>query len=117
MVKKIYHLGTCDTNRRLLSHWKPGADVVLQDIKKERITPDQVDEMKTLAGSYDALFSRTARNYRSRGLHEQKLTEKDYRELILEDYTFLKRPVVIAGGKIFIGSTQAVAQAAGLALG
>ena len=116
-MKKIYHLGTCDTNRRLLSQWKPGAEVVLQDIKKERIAPDQLDEMKVLAGSFEALFSRTARNYRALGLHERELTEKDYRELILEDYTFLKRPVVIAGGKIFIGSSAAVAAEAGQALG
>ena len=107
-MKKIYHLGTCDTNRRLLAQWKPGDDVVLQDIKKEKISPVQLDHMKELAGSYEALFSRTARNYRARGLSEQELTETDYRTLILEDYTFLKRPVVIAGDKIFIGSSPAV---------
>lgn len=112
-MKKIYHLGTCDTNRRLLSAWKPGAGVVLQDIKKDRITPAQLDEMKELAGSYEALFSRSSRNYRSRGLHGIELTEEDYRTLILEDYTFLKRPVVLAGGRIFIGSMGAVAEEAG----
>jgi arsenate reductase-like glutaredoxin family protein len=116
-MKKIYHLGTCDTNRRLLSQWKPGSDVVLQDIKKDRITSDQLDEMKGLAGSYEALFSRTARNYRVRGLSEKELTESDYRELILEDYTFLKRPVVVVGHRIFIGSSSAVTDAAGNALG
>lgn len=115
-MKKIYHLGTCDTNRRLLTQWKPGHEVVLQDIKKDRITPAQLDELKGLAGSYEALFSRTARNYRSMGLHERQLSESDYRELILSDYTFLKRPVVVAGGKIFIGSSSAVTEEAGNAL-
>ncbi|OYW16129.1 MAG: arsenate reductase, partial [Sphingobacteriales bacterium 12-47-4] len=35
-----------------------------------------------------------------------QLTEKDYRQYILDEYTFLKRPVVIIGKKIFIGSEK-----------
>ena len=64
--------------------------------------------MKKLAGSYEALFSRKAMKFRSMGLHEKQLGEKDYRKLILEEYTFLKRPVAIVNGKIFIGNTKAV---------
>ncbi|HXL55527.1 MAG TPA: ArsC/Spx/MgsR family protein, partial [Chitinophagaceae bacterium] len=83
---------------------KKGAE--LQDIKTEKITPAQLDEMKKLAGSYEVLFSRKAIKYRSRGLHEKNLTEKDYRKLILEEYTFLKRPVAIVNNEIFIGNTK-----------
>jgi arsenate reductase-like glutaredoxin family protein len=50
------------------------------------------------------------------GLHEQTLTEKDYRKLILEEYTFLKRPVIIADDQIFIGNTAKVVAAAKEAL-
>lgn len=96
-MKKIYHLSTCDTNQRILKEIKPGKSVELvADIKTEAITPAQIDEMKKLAGSYEALFSRIARKYRLMGLHEKELTEKDYRKLILEEYTFLKRPVIIS---------------------
>lgn len=115
-MKKIYHLSTCDTNRRILEELQPGKDVVLQDIKKETITPAQIDEMKKLAGSYAALFSKIARKYRILGLHEIKLTEEDCRKYILEDYTFLKRPVIIAGDKIFIGNAAATVKEAGAAL-
>ncbi len=61
--------------------------------------------MKKLAGSYEALFSRIAMKYRLWGLNEKKLTENDYRELILKEYTFLKRPVIIVEDKIFIGNS------------
>jgi len=115
-MKKIYHLSTCDTNQRILKELKLGKTVALQDIKSEPITPAQLDEMKKLAGSYEALFSRIARKYRSMGLHEQELTEKDYRRLILEEYTFLKRPVMIADDQIFIGNTAKVVAAAKEAL-
>jgi arsenate reductase (glutaredoxin) len=78
----------------------------MQDIKTEKITPAQLDEMKELAGSYEALFSRRSMKYRPMGLHEKTLTEKDYRDLILQEYSFLKRPVAIVGKKIFVGSDK-----------
>lgn len=40
-----------------------------------------------------------------------ELTENDYKNYILEEYTFLKRPTVISGDKIFIGSTKATIEA------
>ena len=62
--------------------------------------------MKALAGSYEALFSRRARKYKELGLKDQTLTEEDYKNYILSDYTFLKRPVIIDEDKIFIGSDK-----------
>jgi len=111
-MKKIYHLGTCDTSRKILKEVEAEKKkAALQDIKTEKITAGQLDEMKKLAGSYEALFSRKALKYRSMGLHEKQLTEKDYRELILEEYTFLKRPVAIVNNEIFIGNTKATVEA------
>ena len=78
---------------------------MLQDIKSDTITERQLEEMQKLAGSYEALFSRVALKYRALGLNEKKLTEKDYRKHILEEYTFLKRPVAIVDGAIFIGNS------------
>lgn len=78
----------------------------MQEIKTEKITASQLDEMKKMAGSYEALFSRRAIKYKEMGLKDKPLTEKDYRKLILEEYTFLKRPVVIINEKIFIGSEK-----------
>jgi len=115
-VKKIYHLATCTTNQRILRELKPGSDVILQDIKTEPITAKQIDEMKKLAGSYEALFSRVAMKYRSMGLNQMKLEEKDYRNYILQEYTFLKRPIVIVDDKIFIGNAAKTVDAAKKAL-
>lgn len=78
----------------------------MQDIKTEKITPAQLEEMKSLTGSYESLFSRRALKYKEWGLKDKQLTEKDYRQYILDEYTFLKRPVVIIGKKIFVGSEK-----------
>lgn len=117
-MKKIYHLATCSTCQRILKELIPitGKDLVLQDIKTEKITPVQLDEMYKLSGSYEALFSRVALKYRSMGLNNMKLTEKDYRKYILEEYTFLKRPVIVVDDKIFVGNSRKTVAAAKTAL-
>jgi len=77
----------------------------LREIKGDPITAGELDEMKKLAGSYEALFSRIALKYRAWGLNKKKLTEKDYRTYILQEYTFLKRPVMVLDDRIFIGNS------------
>ena len=116
MMKKIYHLSSCSTCQRILKEIKPGKEVQLQDIKTEKITAKQLDEMLSRAGSHESLFSRVALKYRSMGLNTMTLTEKDYRKYILEEYTFLKRPVIIVGDQIFIGNSAKNIAAAKLAL-
>jgi arsenate reductase-like glutaredoxin family protein len=111
-MKKIYHLAHCSTCQRILKEIKPTREFTLQDIKSEPVTAGQLDEMRKLSGSYEALFSRIAMKYRQWGLNEKKLTENDYRELILKEYTFLKRPVIILNEKIFIGSSPKMVAAA-----
>ncbi len=106
-MKKMYYLGTCSTGAAIIK--ETGADkkgLEMQDIKTQQITPEQLDEMKKMAGSYEALFSRRALKYKALGLKDKTLTEKDYRNYILEEYTFLKRPVTIIHNKIFIGSEK-----------
>lgn len=77
-----------------------------QDIKTEPMTFDQIDEMKALSGSYESLFSRKAMKYRSMGLGDKILSEEEYRQLIHDEYTFLKRPVFIVVNEIFVGSSK-----------
>ena len=106
-MKKIYHLSTCSTCVRIIGELGlKEKNFVFQDIKTEKITPEQLAEMKETAGSYEALFSRTALKYRALGLNKKQLTEEDYKNYILEEYTFLKRPVIIAGTKLFIGNSK-----------
>ncbi len=109
---KIYHLSTCDTCQRIIKELQPLEGFELQDIKTEAVTLAQLEEMKILAGSYEALFSKRARLFRQRGLHEKQLSEIDYKKLILEQYTFLKRPVVLFKDQIFIGNSEKVVAAA-----
>jgi arsenate reductase len=108
----MYHLGNCTTCQAIIK--ETGIDkktVEMQDIKTGSITPAQLEQMKKMAGSYEALFSRRAMLYKEMGLKDKNLSESQYRDLILDHYTFLKRPVTILGKRIFIGNAKNTVQA------
>ena len=114
-MKKIYTIGHCTTSLALFEETGLdkliGPKFTLQNIKFEKITPEQLDEMKKRPGSYEALFSRRAIKYKEWKLKDKKLTEIDYRKYILDEYTFLKRPVIIWDDKIFVGSEKKTVEA------
>jgi len=105
-MNKVYYLKSCSTCIRILKELNLPSSVELQNIKTEAISEAQVKEMKHLAGSYEALFSKRATLYRQRDLKNKDLTEIDYKNLILENYTFLSRPVFILNNKIYIGNSK-----------
>lgn len=111
-MKKIYHVSTCSTCVRIIKELELPSDFVLQDIKKEELTVKQLEELKKLSGSYEALFSRRANLYKERNLKNEALTEEDYKRFILEHYTFLSRPVIVYGNNIFIGNSKKTIAAA-----
>ncbi|MGB2760716.1 MAG: ArsC/Spx/MgsR family protein [Maribacter stanieri] len=115
-MKKIYHLSTCSTCQRIIKELQPLTDFELQDIKTEPITATQLEQMHSLSNSYESLFSKRAVLYRERNLKEQNLTEANFKDLILEQYTFLKRPVIIVENQIFIGNSKKVVEAAKMAI-
>ncbi|HEX9980610.1 MAG TPA: ArsC/Spx/MgsR family protein [Flavobacterium sp.] len=104
-MDKVYYLATCDTCRKILKSL-PENHLELREIKQQPITPEELEKMRNLAGSYEALFSRKAQQYKSLGLKDPNLTEEDYKKYILQHYTFLSRPVFIIGGKIYIGNSK-----------
>lgn len=117
-MKKIYHLANCTTCQAIIKETsidKKGFE--MQDIKTEGISAAQLDDMKSKTGSYESLFSRRAMKYKAMGLKDKPLTEKDYRQLILDEYTFLKRPVVFVNDNIFVGSEKKTIEALKNALG
>jgi arsenate reductase len=109
-MKKVYFLQTCDTCRRILKEVNTDG-FEKQEIKTNNITVAQLEEMYALSGSYEALFNKRAKLYKSMDLKNQTLSEADYRQFLLDEYTFLKRPVFIVDEEIFIGNSKKVIEA------
>lgn len=105
-MRKIYHLKTCSTCARIIKELDlENKNFEFQDIKTEQITDSQLEEMKSMSGDFESLFSRRSMKYKAWGLKDKNLTEGDYKKYILEEYTFLKRPVIILDDHIFVGNS------------
>jgi len=111
-MKRIYHLSNCNTCQKIIAQIAPSNDVELVDIKENNIDATTLDWLKDKVGTYEALFSKRAMKFRSMGLHNQSLTEADYRTYMLQEYTFLKRPFMINGEAVFVGNAKKDVEAA-----
>lgn len=87
-------------------------DFIRQDIKKQNISEKELETLYAITNSYEALFSKRARLYKERNLKEAALQDEDFKTLILEHYTFLKRPVIVHNDAIFIGNSKKTVAAA-----
>lgn len=105
-MKKIFHLSTCSTCQKILKEWNAPAEIELQDIKSTLYTEKELDEMRKLAGSYEAIFSKRAMKYKEWGVKDKVKSDDDYREYLLKDYTFLKRPVLVYDNTLFAGNSK-----------
>lgn len=115
-MRKVFHLSSCNTCQRIMKDVGIDDSFERQNIKEINISEKELDLAKEAHGSYEALFSRRAMKYRGMGLNEKTLSEADYKSLILEEYTFLKRPVIFFGEQIFVGNSKKVVAAAKTAI-
>ncbi len=104
-MKKVFYLKTCGTNKKImtpldLSDWE------LREIKSQPITEAELEEMYDKMKSYEALFSKKSTQIKERGIDVSSLKEKDFKKLILDHYSFLKRPVFITDKEVFAGSDK-----------
>jgi len=115
-MKKIYYLSTCNTCIRIIGELNLPEEFTLQDIKTEPMTKGQIEDLRALTDSYESLFSKRARLYKELDLKNKSISEDDYKNYILEHYTFLKRPVILFNNQIFIGNSKKTVEAAKLAI-
>jgi arsenate reductase (glutaredoxin) len=107
-LKKVYHLANCSTCKKIIGELDLAEKgFYLQDIKTEKITEVQLQEIINAVGSCEAIFSKVARKYRELKLNEVTLTEAQMKEYILQEYTFLKRPIIQIVDVFFVGNAKA----------
>lgn len=112
MKDTIYVLGTCSTCNRILGELDGLLnDVAVQDIKKDHIDANALDFISSKLGSYEAAFNKRAMKYRAQGLNQKELSEAEWKELILGEYTFLKRPMAVIDGEVFAGNSKKTVEA------
>lgn len=105
-MKKVFYLSTCDTCKRIMSDLDLPEDMLIQDLKKEPISIDDLSHLRNFTASYEDLLNKRARIYKELDLKNKSLSEEELKKMIAEHYTLLKRPVFIDGDNIFIGNAK-----------
>ncbi|WKV11551.1 ArsC/Spx/MgsR family protein [Marivirga harenae] len=105
MRKVVYYLSSCDTCKKIMGQLDlESFDRI--DIKNNPLTEPQLLELYAITESYEELFNKRAIKFRQQGLNKEELTENKYKKLLLEEYTFLKRPVFLINGELFLGNAK-----------
>ncbi len=107
MVNTIFYLGTCDTCKRIMSQIDEISIFDLREIKANPITKEELSAVKDLSGlSYEELFNKRARKFKEIKPDMISAVDDKYAELILSEYTFLKRPIIVFDDIVFAGNSK-----------
>ena len=96
-IERFYWLPHCSTCIKAEQHLlNKGATIKRYiNVQEEKVTREELLELCNILGGVDKLFSKRAMKFRAWGLHEKTLTDEDMLNYMLEEYTFIKRPVLV----------------------
>lgn len=100
----LYGLKTCDTCRKALKALREaGQDV---DFVEVREAPPPADVLTQLLATHgEAAVNRRSKTWAGLGAADRALPPAD---LLARHPVVMKRPVIVAGGKVYLGWTEAV---------
>lgn len=106
-MKKIefYWLPNCSTCQKAKNFIERHGirNYELRDIKENPLSREEVEKMAKMLGGASELFSKRAIKYREMKLNERELSNAEMLDLMTEEYTFLKRPILVIDGKAEAG--------------
>ncbi|WP_025310624.1 arsenate reductase family protein [Roseicyclus elongatus] len=95
----VYGLKTCDTCRKAVKALQgAGHDVRLVDVRAAPLTPDQIEAFVATFG--EKIVNRRSTTWRGLSEVERALPEAD---LVAAHPSVMKRPVIDAGGPLYLG--------------
>jgi arsenate reductase-like glutaredoxin family protein len=104
-MKKVFYLKTCGTCKKIMSQLNL-SDWELRELKSENISAEELEDLFKHTNSYEVLFSKKSTQIKARELDIKSLKEGDFKNLILDHYSFLKRPVFVTDKEIFVGNEK-----------
>lgn len=105
-VASFYWLPKCSTCQKALAWlqqqgFEPSE---LIDIRTQKVPREMIGQLAQKVGGAEALFSKRALKYRAMGLHERTLSDDEMLDLMTEEDTFIRRPVLVTSdGKALCG--------------
>ena len=88
-MRVFYYLSSCNTCKKIESQLTLGESVKKIDIKKET-SEEELTILHEKVGKYEELINKRAQLFKQRNIDYKKLEEKNFKNLLLEHYTFIK---------------------------
>ncbi|MFN3917159.1 MAG: arsenate reductase family protein [Flavobacteriales bacterium] len=104
MNNTFIYLKTCDTCRKILAAINLPSYYTLREIKTTPLNTSEIEFLGKLQGSYVDLINKRAQKFQTEPYSSIVLNEKTAKKLLAEDYTFLKRPILVTEGKMVAGN-------------
>lgn len=106
-MNKIYFYGmpectTCQKALRRLEYHRVD-NIEKRNIKDAPLSRAEIEKLAAMLGGIENLFSRRSTKYRELGLKDKTLSENEMLDLMASEYTFLKRPILVAGKTAIAG--------------
>ena len=101
----FYGLPNCTTCQKALRRldYHRVADIEKRSIKDAPLNRAEIEKLAAMLGGIENLFSRRSTKYRELGLKDKTLSDAEMLDLMAGEYTFLKRPILVAGETAIAG--------------
>lgn len=109
-MKKCIYLSTCDTCRKIIKAAELSQDFEMHDLKKMPLLTSDLEFLRTKVDGYIDLVNKRSRRIKALGLNLGQLSEKELKQYLIAEYTFLKRPVFIINEQVFIGNSKSTVE-------
>ena len=104
----LYWLPNCSTCKKA-AQFLENQNIKINDfrnLKEDPLSREEVENLAEQIGSADELFSRRAIKYREMKLNERELSETEILDLMVTEYAFIKRPVLVSGKRAIAGFSE-----------
>lgn len=79
----------------------------LQNVKEQMTSPEQLDFLYNFTNSYEGLINKRGRVFAQMKREKAVFSETVYKALLENEYSCLKRPILIWDNKVFLGNAKA----------
>lgn len=99
----VIGIKNCDTIRKTRK-WLESNEIEYEfiDLKKEPLTIDEIKELEFKVG-LDVLVNKRGTTYRNLGLKDKDLSNEEMIEVLEQNQSMIKRPVLVLGEGVLVG--------------
>ena len=88
-----------------------GLDVIERDFFQETFTDNEIRTLAIMVGT-ENIFARRSPSLKKMGLADKELSDDAMVNLMLQEPTLVRRPLLKVGGKLMVGGGNATVEAA-----